>query len=278
MKNNAFRIGLVFIATTLISAHVGQAQIRQTHLYIDDGYGNFEVLSASLGGGTLSFPSGSGGTLLTTGNESQNVVEYGASSVQNTLTNGGNYLFNVGYGTMGTTADAKGAIITADPTLGGHTSVNATALMLSATADATDAAGEKATGLSISAVGNNGASAVAIDATGNVDVNGDVSVSNHAVTITGGNLTVGKVIFVSSEVDAESGNAVAVSGATSFAKISGSPTATVTVTVSSSTTGQVLYLSNSTVQSLKLGTNTVVAGSGRTFIFYSGYGWLPVSS
>jgi trimeric autotransporter adhesin len=46
----------LFVATT------GRAQIRQTHLYIDDGNGAFTILSAPVGGGSITFPSS--GTLL----------------------------------------------------------------------------------------------------------------------------------------------------------------------------------------------------------------------
>lgn len=46
----------LFVATT------GRAQIRQTHLYIDDGNGAFTILSAPVGGGPITFPSS--GTLL----------------------------------------------------------------------------------------------------------------------------------------------------------------------------------------------------------------------
>ncbi len=65
MKTLSLRaIALAAIVFCSISAN---AQ-RQSKLYIDDGHGSFETLSATLGGGSLTFPGGAAGTLLTTGN------------------------------------------------------------------------------------------------------------------------------------------------------------------------------------------------------------------
>src|SRR5450631_2926572 len=84
-----FTFHFVFVLSTL-TALVAHSQ-RQTRLYIDDGFGNFEVISASPGGGTLQFPSGSG-TLITSANQ----MLYGtASPGNNTYTTPGNYLFDV---------------------------------------------------------------------------------------------------------------------------------------------------------------------------------------
>ena len=53
-----FRIIAALIAVASFSL-TASAQ-RQTKLYIDDGLGNFSILSAPLGGGTVTLPSGSG--------------------------------------------------------------------------------------------------------------------------------------------------------------------------------------------------------------------------
>src|ERR1700722_4348162 len=59
MKNTFCQVFAV-VAIALFSI-VSHAQVRQTHLYIDDGYGKFSILSAPLGGGALTLP---GSTLV----------------------------------------------------------------------------------------------------------------------------------------------------------------------------------------------------------------------
>ncbi len=63
MAGRAMRVAAAFLLFTAIS----QAQVRQTKLFLDDGFGNFSTLSGPSGGGSFSFPLG-GGTLITTGN------------------------------------------------------------------------------------------------------------------------------------------------------------------------------------------------------------------
>lgn len=184
MKNTS-RLAFAFLFTAMFSL-AAHSQIRQTHLYIDDGFGNFTILS-SAGAGTLTLPAGTG-TLLTTTNEATNVVEYGTAG-QNALTDATKYLFNISYGTLSTDADALGAVITSDATQGTHTNVNATALTLSAKADG---AAKTATALSLSATNATGAAYDIqgdnwdVDNQGNIDGKGLIAGNGF----TGGNLTI----------------------------------------------------------------------------------------
>ncbi len=54
-----------FLAISILFLGSAHAQVRQTHLYIDDGTGHFSVLTAATGGGTITLPAS--GTLLTSG-------------------------------------------------------------------------------------------------------------------------------------------------------------------------------------------------------------------
>lgn len=61
MKNTS-RLAFAFLFTAMFS-FAAHSQIRQTHLYIDDGSGNFTILSAPSGGGAITLPAS--GTILT---------------------------------------------------------------------------------------------------------------------------------------------------------------------------------------------------------------------
>jgi len=90
----------------------------------------------------------------------------------------------------------------------------------------------------------------------------------------GGTFTVGGNLFVSTESDPESSNAVTVSGNTLFAEVTGSGSGTVAVTVTNAATGQMLYLYNNvTGMTLTLNGSVVAQGSVGIFIYYGG-NWL----
>lgn len=89
MGRNSFSvIAAIIILTISASIH---AQVRQTHLYIDDGFGKFLVLSAPLNGGSITFPPS--GTLLTnSGSSALTLGVPGTSGTAGSLTiaNGSN--------------------------------------------------------------------------------------------------------------------------------------------------------------------------------------------
>src|SRR5579884_2675648 len=68
MKTNrlvvSVAVAMVAAFLVLFLSVVANAQIRQIHLYIDDGSGHFTVLSAPPGGGLLTFPAGTGTLLM----------------------------------------------------------------------------------------------------------------------------------------------------------------------------------------------------------------------
>jgi len=86
---HAIRCLLCYVALAACSS-VASSQIRQTKLYIDDGNGNFSILQAPSGGGTLTFPApGSAGALSS---DASGILSIGTLSI----TNGGTGANNAG--------------------------------------------------------------------------------------------------------------------------------------------------------------------------------------
>ena|GEM_PF-7043980 len=110
MKTNrlvvSVAVAMVAAFLVLFLSVVANAQIRQIHLYIDDGSGHFTVLSAPPGGGLLTFPAGTGTLLMADAGFSAGVALQPTASLPGTqqtgfLTISGDGLFggSVGIGT-----------------------------------------------------------------------------------------------------------------------------------------------------------------------------------
>jgi hypothetical protein len=116
---------MLAIAVIALSSLSVSAQVRQTKLFIDDGSGNFTILNAAPGGGTLTLPSS--GTLLTTTSTIPNTATwngaiisptYGGTGVNNgasSITLGGNLVTS---GASSLTLTTSGATNVTLPTSG----------------------------------------------------------------------------------------------------------------------------------------------------------------
>ncbi len=117
---------VAIIATSSIFVPRATCQVRQTHLYLDDGSGNFTVLSGAPGGSSITFPPG--GTLLTSGNPIPSGTSwngmvigpgYGGTGVDGSGAGKGSLFYTTGTGTWAVLSPGTNAGVLTNDGLGG---------------------------------------------------------------------------------------------------------------------------------------------------------------